>query len=70
MRAIEVDAALASLRVLLRPVLDVVLRPIGNLLAMYASSAVAMHATYVTCCSVGGFGDSDFLPAPLVLSVD
>jgi hypothetical protein len=36
MLAIEVDASLASLRVLPRPVLDVVLRPIGNLLTVYA----------------------------------
>tara|TARA_R110001599_G_scaffold53089_1_gene148501 strand:+ start:1341 stop:1553 length:213 start_codon:yes stop_codon:yes gene_type:complete len=68
--AIEVDAALASLGVLPGPVLDVVLRPIGNLLAVYAYSAVAVHAAYVICCSAGGVGNSDFLPAPLVLSVN
>lgn len=69
-RAIEVDAALASLRILPRPVLDVVLRPIVNLLTVYAHRAVAVHAADIICRCVAGFGDSDFLPAPLVLSVD
>ena len=70
MRAIEVDAALASLRVLPGPVLDMVLRSIGNLLAVYPYRSMAVHAAYVISCRVGSFGDSYFLPAPLVLSVD
>ena len=69
-RTVEVDAALAPLGVLAGPMLDVILRPVRYLLAMYAYSAVAVHAPDVVCGSIVRLGNCNFLPSPLMLPVD
>src|SRR5688572_15898675 len=70
MLPLKVVASLTSLRILARPMLDVVLRPVLNLLSVHTDSSVAMHAPHVLRSGGDHVSDRDFFPAPLRLTVD